>query len=241
MENQYTVENYVQYLHGTMDTNMAEQFAQDLSNSVEMQAMLQEQKELALTVQVAVLKNRLATVHENYEASLSTKQAAGRRINLYQFAIAASLLLMISAGLWVWIGSSKGDYDGIFQQYYRADNGLPSLMDGFATPINDAMIDYKEKKYAVAVTKFQGIVANDTATYYLAASYAGLEKYAEAVTTYGKIDQTSAYYERSLWYAALLSLKTNDQATAKRHLTVLRGIPNGKFVSQAEEILKELR
>ena len=98
---------------------MLETIKAKLEKGEEKERMLQEQKELALTFQVAVLKNRLATVHENYEASLSTKQAAGRRINLYEFAIAASLLLMISAGLWVWIGSSKGDYDGIFQQSMR--------------------------------------------------------------------------------------------------------------------------
>ena len=240
MENQYTIEDYVHYLQGTMEPEAQAQFSKDLQRSPEMQANLDEQKNLALTVQVAVLKNKLAAAHANYEATVPQKSSS-RRISLFQLAIAASLVLVVSAGLWVWLGGTKSEYEQLYTQYYRADNGLPSLMDGFATPINDAMIDYKEKKYAVAVSKFQRIVANDTATYYLAASYAGLEKYTEAITTFGKIEQTSSYYEKSLWYTALLSLKQNDKATAMRQLNFLKDLPNGKFVSPAQEILKELR
>ncbi len=240
MENRYTIEDYVHYLQGTMDPEAQAQFSKDLENSPEMQANLDEQKNLALTVQVAVLKNKLATAHVNYEATTAQKSST-RRFSLFQLAIAASFLVLISAGLWVWLGGTKGEYEQLYSQYYRADNGLPSLMDGFATPINDAMIDYKQKKYAVAAEKLARITANDTATYYLAASYAGLEKFAEANRILANIPQTSGFYEKALWYAALYNLKINDKAAAVQNLRLLSTIKDARYQSASQELLSALQ
>jgi len=183
-----------------------------------------------------------ATV-ENFEKQGSPYSS--RPVRKY-LAIAASLALLIMAGIWILTPSASNEelYLAYYQKYPNNLTPITRSDDQGVDLRSEGLKNYERGKYTAAITNFQDYLekSNDHGTrLYLGLSLLEAGNSVEAVNVLQDVVESkdSLLLEPAQWYLALAHLKNNNIESAKSGLL---GIVNekGSFQKKAQTLLYQL-
>ncbi len=185
-------------------------------------------------------------------AAAPVRQLRGTRRYL---AIAATLLLLITAGLFLWNNPFTQEYSGkelYATNFETYDLGASQNRSGLETsPTIDfatGVQQYKAGDFAAAATTFAALLANDKSNMALtfALAQAQLNLNPPDLTAAGNLlqsvitDGKSAYVTSAHWYLALVKLQQEKPKEAKELLTVVQASAGQDLKEKATAILQTL-
>jgi tetratricopeptide (TPR) repeat protein len=237
---QELLETIERYLKNEMDTDERIAFEKQLEEDPALRRQVEDTELLFSGIKKAAFKNKLEGIHEDLiqkEApELSTPKVF--KLNFRKLSIAASILILVGG---FWFFNQQPRNEKLFYQYFEPDRGLATTMsetDNY--PFNDAMVDYKNTKYELAIPKWEFLLQskpeNDTLNYFLGvAELANANElkaidYLKKVVENKKGDFTNdAYYYLGLAYlkvddteAAIENLKKNDSPKSKKIISEIK-------------------
>jgi len=220
MEN---IERIEKYIIGAMSDEEKIAFEQEMKNDPILHQEVEEVRDLILGVQVKGFSEDLQNYRIPEEKSGEQPTTKVRRLNIQKWsAIAASLVIILMAGYWLFPKSGTSDLDGVFY----TDPGLPTQMsENREYNFYDAMVDYKRGDYAEALRKWDNTnstIGNDTLSFYkgMAEMYTGsLEK---AQSMLEAITSESDLYLKAQWRLVEINIKQKNYDQAKK---ILQDIP----------------
>lgn len=196
-------------------------FAKRLNSDSELKAQFDSFLLMAEAVEETSLREQLNDFHSSLENTGVRKIPSFSRRSV--FAIAASLLVLISLGILLrpWEDSNTK----LFNSYYSADPGLPTVMgENHNYAFYEGMVDYKQGNYELAIEKWQKLHAakanNDTINYFLASALMANGKTQNAIPYFDNAlkNKQSAFFNEASFYQGLAHLKSGNQAEAIKFL-----------------------
>lgn len=185
-------------------------------------------------------KQELKAQLQEFEKNLAIPERQSRSLNKRWMAIAASLVLFASLGVWLWQqNQSSRLYDDYFQGYEQTEmvitrNAPQSLKRA-------AFNAYDMEDYEQAISYLEQIKAaeqTDYVDFYLGLSHLQLGDADKALPYFETvIAQDSKYAAEALWYAALGQLKIKNKQRAANYLSQL--LNKGGFKQQEAKALLE--
>lgn len=215
--------------------DMPEQEAVDFRREMEANPSLREE--------VAIQQKLMAAIElDSFFKSKEIQQGRSRSIPLWKYGIAASLALIAVVLVWLSLGRGIGEEEDLFSAYYYPDPGLPVPMSSTDSyEFDDGMVSYKEEAYAEAEavwTELRRLGDTDTLVFYVAMAKLNQGQAAESSVLLDQIrlQPESEFYEKALWYSALIQLKEGKLEEAKATLLEMRGDD-----PRTQELLDRLR
>lgn len=218
---QEKLEVFERYLMEEMDSSERETYEQQLSNDSELKEQFEEYKTMVFIVEENALKQQLNDFHADLELEKDNVVSLNnpRKRN---YLVAASIVLLIGLG-GLWFFNLKNQ--SLFDEYFRPDPGLPTVMGNSEDyDFYEAMVDYKMKDYAIAIGKWEKLLAqkpqNDTLNYFLGSALLANEQEKHSVEFLEKAasDENSVFYSDANFYLGLVYLKMKQQDRAKIYL-----------------------
>lgn len=165
----------------------------------------------------------------------------------YRFAMAASLLLLLSIGAAIFVFSARTPlHEKLVVLYKPIEPGLPVLMDNSdSRSISDAMSLFQDAKFEESLLLFDGLLAekpaNDTLLFFDALCNFELEKYSEAQKKLEMVlsCENSVWIEKSEWWLALSFLSQNEKAKSRLLLQKIEAEKGHLFNEKAGQLLVE--
>lgn len=131
---------------------------------------------------------------------------------------AAAAILIVGSVLWF---SRPSPNERLFAEHFTPDPGLPVAMGATEDPaFADAMVSYKEGKYAEARAKWSPLQqlepSNDTLRYFIASAWLSEGRITEALPLLQDVSaqESSAFRDRARWYLFLAHIHTGATAEA---------------------------
>ena len=202
------------------DFERIEKFIQKELSSEENDAFLNEmQKNPALSEEVERQRMLIRTVEAGaLREELKSIAQKNRDIHVVSWKVwlSAAAAVVIALGMSYWFLRSDPDSGDLYAQYAKPDPGLAVPMSSDTQyDFYDAMVDYKNEQYELAIQKWQPQLLtdakNDTLMYYIGACYFNLGKFSEAKDYYFMVRKNagSTFYHKSGFYLALMAYKEN--------------------------------
>ncbi len=237
------------YLNDELSDDFLLSFKEEMKSNAELRREVQLHKEIneALLDQDTIkLRNELQTIHEEY----TRKRLAAKIISLftqpsYVSGIAAAILItLIVGGVMLFNSGQDTSTDGIFSNFYKADDAIMMVRSGTSPEdidLKEALLAYHEKKYDNAIEILQNQNNNILAKYYLGLSYLETDKLENAIETFQAIinHKNNLFVEQAEWYLSLCYVKSSQEEKAK---ILLDQISNSESIykEKAEKILKKI-
>jgi len=203
------------YVLGTMSADHRVRFEQEVANDPTLRAEVELQRENTLAIEMGGVERmlkQLATEEKNKEG-----RAAGWPTYV---KYAAVLAVVLTAGLWFALRPSANER--LFAEHFTADPGLPVAMSATDDPaFADAMVSYKECKYAEARAKWAPLLQqepmNDTLRYYIASAWLAEGDVPAAIPMLEALamEPASVFQTRANWFLLLAYVHTGEFAKAK--------------------------
>lgn len=228
------------YLLSQMSDAEHQAFETQIASDENLQTEVDNYRTLLLGIETKSLKDKLALISKEKQ-SIPPKKV--RNLYTKPLAIAASILLLLSAGLFL-IQSETASPTELYAQYYNPDPGLPTVM-GIEDQVDFrmAMNDYKQQSYSEALESFDAIseqISNDTLQYYKAMCHLNLNELDAAAGILSGIKENSVFVERKEWYQLLIALKTNDANAAAQIANKINANSKHFYYEEARQILDQL-
>jgi len=217
-------ERIERYLLGSMDTAERAAFERLLSADEALRNEVALQRRLISAVEVGAFTASLTTEQEE-----KTPPTTGKQVVYWRYVAVAALLISVGlVGWWMYRQQTVSE-DNLHAAYFRPDPGLPVVMsnDSAKYVFNEGMVSYKEGNYEEAIGIWEQLVvendATDTLHYYIGMAHINSGNGLDAADHLMPLSQNeySVFREKSVWYLALLKLKEQDYAHAKRLLMQL--------------------
>lgn len=173
----------------------------------------------------------LYTDFKNDKASNSIS----RQFPYLKYGIAASIIIAISVFFWVINRESKSSLE-LYNEYYEPFHGGPLLRGEEQDSAQMALSAYYRKDYDLALSLFSGL-EHPNKILLLGNCYLNLERYKEAEEAFKYELSKEGGKDAARWYLALLYLKQNKRAKARKEL---KEFQKGYYYDKATEILEEL-
>ena len=174
---------------------------------------------------------------EDIPAAATENQKSSGFFQWRKFA-AAAVILMAVAGFW-WFDTPQNEQ--LYSEYFTPDPGLPTVM---STSDNydfyDAMVDYKQGKYIMAIEKWETLqsnnVKNDTLDYFLGVAYLAYKNQKNAIPFLEKSTQNSDFplLNDAYYYLGLAYLKDGNIEKARANFKLSN-------YEESKMLLKELK
>lgn len=190
-----------------------------------------------------------ALLEEDRQSAKSSARV--RRMPWRFFAVAAAILALMVAVVWVYSGISPSDR--LFAEYYETyedDLSVQMRNGGNARApekqqLSGGLEAYISQNYSESIALLQPFVQDNpdhlVARYYLGLSYLEEKKWAEAETQLAAVQSAHLeYWEESTWYLALLYVKTERNDGAREALQSLISARSGRYYEKAEKLLSKL-
>lgn len=255
MENKYT-EKIDQFLDGELS---AEEHS-DFERTIEQDAALENEvmKNIVLREAIAVgwqdqmrsnIKQWRAEPKVEVEAPVAEtttkvrqlKSTRSTRTWMRPLAIAASFLLLISVGTFLYMPSQYSS-DAIASRYYTDDASWRSgtKSGDSEDPIDAGITAYEAGNYEQAANTFSNFPDNDKAIYGLAQSQYQLGNYEAAISNFKKViaRENPNYIENAEWYLLLTYLKS-EQTGREFEVLLEKVISDGGFYAEKAEGMKK--
>ncbi|MFZ2898862.1 MAG: tetratricopeptide repeat protein [Saprospiraceae bacterium] len=174
-----------------------------------------------------------------------------RRMPWRFFAVAAAILALMVAVVWVYSGiSPSGRLYAEFYETYKHDLSVQMRNGGNARApekqqLSGGLEAYISQYYSESIALLQPFVEDNpnhlVARYYLGLSYMEEKKWAEAETQLTAVQSAHLeYWEESTWYLALLYIKTDRKDEAREALQSLISARSGRYNEKARKLLSKL-
>lgn len=141
----------------------------------------------------------------------------GHWTKLWRYA--AMVAVVVAAAVW-WLTRPTSN-EQLFTEHFRPDPGLPVVMGATDDPaFADAMVSYKEGKYAEARAKWSPLLQaepmNDTLRYYMASAWLGEHRSQEALPLLESVaaDEGSVFQGRARWSLFLARIHNGETSAA---------------------------
>lgn len=248
MEKEFNYTEIENYVKKEMSANSRAAFEQRLQADTDLASEVRFYEEV---VQVAELQGLFEEAEEELEAEqkseakvVSMKKTRQIKPARRFLALAASLAVVVIAGIFLWnaMNSSNQDY---FAQYYQPyPNDIAPITKGEDLPkttLAEALQAYERKNYGQARTLFSTLPTSDTIQFY--SSIIDLEEgnMSAAIDNLNTLNQSESTFQQAAdWYLALAYLKNKETLNAKELLEKITANDRHLFKRRAEELLEAL-
>lgn len=207
------------YLGKNLSSEELAAFEHKLKTDPVWQEKLNEVSLLMLGIKETALKEKLAGFHQAITDTNQQKKGTLRSMTRV-WMVAASCLILLSIGLWWYLGN-ENKYDKLYATYYQPDPGLPVTMSVAGNYLFDkGMVAYKSGAYQEAASTWQGLLkaipGNDSLLYYAGMAELALQHTDDALKYLQPLadNPEKPYSKEACWYAGLLLLKKEKPAEA---------------------------
>ncbi len=163
--------------------------------------------------------------------------------NWSRYAKYAAMIAVLIGGA-VWWSLRSPVNERLFADHFVADPGLPVTMGAASAPaFSDAMVSYKEGKYAEARSKWIPLLeqepSNDTLRYYIASASLAEGDAQAAIPLFEELanDTASVFQQKSAWSLFLAYVRSGD--ISKAQMIPFKSDPEHE--QEAREIIQHLR
>jgi len=174
-----------------------------------------------------------------------------RRINWRLYAVAAAVVVLLAAVVWIYSGPS--DPESLFASYYELydsdldvqfrqpeDSGLPA-----DTPLARGLRAYEGEDYSAAIPQLEAFLGtnpgNAIARFYLGMAQIETSQWEKAEQTLALVSNAGLeYWEEASWYLSLLYVKNGRLEEAKHTLDTWISPGSGRYYEKAKKLLREL-
>lgn len=238
---QELLETIERYLNDAMDANDRLSFEKKMQESSVLRQQVVETEMLVSGIKKAVLKNKLDSIHTNLLQNNNTKKETTKvfKLNFRSLSIAATVLIL-AGGFWMKYQQSSSDT--LFNQYFKADRGLVTTMSASDNyDFNDAMVDYKNAKYDLAIQKWEVLLEskteNDTLNYFLGVAYLANKSEAKAISYLKKVvsQDQNQFTSDSYYYLGLAYLKADNEKLAIDNLKKSNSPSSDSIISELSD------
>lgn len=238
---QEVLETLERYLNNTMLSDERTSFEKQLEVNPILQQHLNETKILFSGIKKAALKNKLDSFHEGLVEKDPIKKEPSKiiKFNFRFVSIAASILVLIGG---FWYSNQSPTNQKLFDQYFVPDRGLATKMSGSGQyEFNDAMVDYKNTKYDLAIEKWEVLLKskpqNDTLNYFLGSAYLANQKEDLAVAYFNTVlkTQSSEFIDETYYYLGLAYLKLGNTPAALENLKKSKSPKSEKIIAELSD------
>ena len=160
------------------------------------------------------------------------------------YTVAASIVLIL--GIASFVRNQSYSNQEIYRDYYQTYKvGIFRSADNSTDLMTDAMKQFSESNYDVALKLFHQVLANNennpAVNFYVGVAYQEKKDYTKAIQSYTKVvkHNDNLFTEQAQWYIGLCYLQREDKDEA---LKIFRQIASsdGYYASQATDIIKKL-
>ncbi len=229
-------ETFERYLLDQMDDRERSRFLKNLEQDPNLMHQFEEFKALFHTVEELALQEHLDSYHSEMETSIE-KTTGDRTFPFYK--IAAVVTVMVALGLWILY--QKDPNEKLYQEYFTADPGLPTVMGNSGNyAFYEAMVDYKQGHYKTAITKWEQQWAekkdNDTLNYFLGSAYLADGESTKAIPYFDRVlgSKQTSFKNEAAFYQGLAHIKNGDPQAALKSLEKAQD-------EKSRELIKKLK
>lgn len=230
------------YLHDNMEDSDRLAFEKELQENSDLKAKLEGIIQMEKDLEKAILRQKMQGFHQEIPVQTESEKPTKRLNNFYKTSwgilIGAAAVLLVFLLL-----NPKESYSGIYKSHFYIEPGLPTPMSsGKDYKFNEAMVDYKQKNYKIAISKWEKQLdanpQNDTLHYFIGVSYLNQKELDKALEHLNQpeIFENSAFDEDAAFYSALLFLKKKDLNQALKILENKTSPENKKLKQDLENL-----
>ena len=150
-------------------------FDKKLKEDATLRQQVEDTETILFGVRKALFKNKANDFHEELIQDKAPIIADTKvfKLNFKSLSIAASIVILLGC---FWFLNRQTSNEALFNKYYIEDRGLETNMgDTDSYNFDDAMVDYKSKKYNLAIDKWKTLLKNkpknDTLNYFLGVAH----------------------------------------------------------------------
>lgn len=242
MINQEITSEELAYIEHYLQQEMTEEerafFLQKMESEAGFKEKVKDVQLMLLAIAETGVEEKMEEFHQRL-ASPVIRQS--KTIRLRYFAVAASVAIIVSLGVWFLLINNDTKKD-LYAGYYKPDPGLMTVMGSTDNYVFEkAMVSYRNGEYRDAINSWKeqsaGNPSSDTLAYFLGAAYQAAGITDSAKIYLGKIaaQTESSFYKDANWYMALLYLKTNNRAEALSHLKLSANSKTQELIKQLEK------
>jgi hypothetical protein len=204
------------YLLGRMSAIERDDLEREMAGNAALRAEVDLQREHTLAVELGAMQRMLRSVgaEQVRHAGKSDKGWSGT------MKYAAVVAIVLSGAFWMLMRPAANER--LFAKHFVADPGLPVTMGARADlAFADAMVSYKEGKYAEAREKWSALrkdgPTTDTLRYYIASAALAMDDAEGAIPLFGGLaaDSASVFRDKARWYLFLAYVKLGAKAEAR--------------------------
>lgn len=252
MKSQYDYELIRDYLHGLADSKTArevgdlirrDEIARSIAEGIlRLDENFQGNEEAIESYLEKIYQSQLHTIHKH-------TQPAGL-LQRYWLRIAASLLILVAAGVAIWTQLSEPGMDSLIAQELSVPYPASNLFRSETAPTieDQGYVAYEAGRYDEATRYFDLALAADNSKvrdasiyFYNALSQLYAGNYARATELLeSPAIAESRYLQQARWYMGLALLRLNNRAAAIEVLSEIRKDPRSFKYEAAGELLSQL-
>ena len=244
------IENIENYLSGKMSNSEKVEFEQELSTNAELKGKVRKMQIIDAALELAIEEDLRASLIKMAAPDKSGLQLPRRlrRIPLFRLAAAASVLILVSIGLWFISGKDSLSVNAFAENSYVEYDYNNLRSGGTAT---DELPPHSLK--LIEQGDIQGATVwhedwledhpNDTeARFVLATLYHLQKKYVESRTTFLQVAQSNSllWSEKAEWNYICISLLDKWDSDAQNMLDAILASEEHSYYSRALELKKVL-
>lgn len=241
------------YFSNTLTDTEKQQLEEILQNDAEFKSEFEFQKNLKRVItkeENNVLKQKLKgfeeVISESSDIYISESEGESKVIKpKFNWKVAASVVLLISAGWFGFQNFSGPNYNTLYQDNYSAyPNTVYTITRGDTNESAEraAFVAYEKEDYKLALKTFKSLSPQTiNHKFYMAQSYLALSEYTNAEALFTEIkNSNSDFKDEAQWFLALSYVK---QEQTDKAIAALKTVVNTNAykADQAKALLKELQ
>jgi len=236
METEYTslIERYFDNLLSPEEMTRVEQLRKTDLNFQEEFELFEKAHQAIKFSTIIDLKAEIKGIHQGMNDS--SKEA--KTINLRWIAVAASILIIVSVGLYAQQFSNQN----LYSEAYTPVSDYITNMDGDLSEMEKAMKFLDQKQFDSASYLFNNIYATtgeQSALFYAGHSHFQAGRIEKAIESWNKVSNN--YQAETQWYVALAYLKLGNTENSLKTLTaIITKKEDEVFVRRAEKLKEKL-
>ena len=235
------------YLNGTLTTDTKLLFEKQLDEDAEFAAEVKELEDLETglhSIGLDMLKEEVNNWEQEFKEKSKPKTKLIQLWPKYT-AVAASVILLIVAGLFVYNGTP--DNNELYAEYFDPYEDM-ILTRGDISNSESLLIAgmeaYNNEEFTTASEKLNDYLLNNNenkgVALYLGIAQMQIGKYSEAAISFGLAQQDVKFKQQAQWYEALLYVKSNQTEKARSLLEIIGKNTDHYQSENAQSILNEL-
>lgn len=239
------LETIDRYLTDSMETGERTAFEAQMASDKNLAALVNEMQQLVSAVETVALREQLEEFHNSIAQPADDKikplYPASHNKRSMRWIYSAAALVLVLLGIFYFTNLDSPS-ERIFARNFVPDPGLPTTMSTSSEyDFFDAMVNYKREEYALAIDKWEKLLAtkpeNDSLNYFLGVSYLALE---DAETAQQYLDKLQAqtesiFSEDVIYYRALALIKKGELQDAEQLLRENPSKRNSKLLSDLKQ------